>query len=166
MSTASNSESWSTRRPEAAADGQHPNWCRWTWAITQNLISGNVIDIKYRSDGDLTSADIQTDSANEQCCGSDAAMGETIQIGRMTWVVRSRSIPLWKEEDEQDQVVELEATDRFGANGITVVSINQITADTLVETFRPGEGANDNHVSLTATPLSKQARTSLTDPRV
>ena len=124
------------------------------------LISGNVIDIKYRSDSDLTSADIQTDSANERIAADQMLqLGETIQIGRMTWVVRSRSIPLWKEEDEQDQVVELEATDRFGANGITVVSRSQITADTLVETFRPGEGgASDNHVGLAATPLSKQAR--------
>ena len=34
-----------------------------------------------------------------------------------------------------------------------------ITADTLVEQFKPGEGgASDSHVGLAATPLSKQAR--------
>ena len=86
-------------------------------------------------------------------------LGETIQIGRMTWVVRSRSIPLWWEEDEQDQTIELEATDRFGAAGITVVNRGQVTADTLVRQFKPGEGGdNDAHVGLAATPLSKQAR--------
>lgn len=126
----------------------------------QYLISGNRIDIKYRSDADLTSADIQTASANERVAADETLqLGETIQIGRMTWVVRSRSIPLWKEEDEQDQTIELEATDRFGAPGITVVNRGQVTADTLVKQFRPGEGGdNDAHVGLAATPLSKQAR--------
>ena len=130
------------------------------WRV-QYLISGNRINIQYRSDADLTSADIQTDSANERVAADQTLqLGETIQIGRMTWVVRSRSLPLWKEEDEQDQIIELEATDRFGAPGITVVSRSQITSDTLIQTFRPGEDSADNanHVGLAATPLSKQAR--------
>ena len=55
----------------------------------QYLISGNRIDIKYRSDADLTSADIQTASANERGAADETLqLGETIQIGRMTWVVR------------------------------------------------------------------------------
>ena len=67
------------------------------WRV-QFLISGNLIDIKYRSDTDLTSADIQNASANERTTADEILqLGETIQIGRMTWVVRSRSIPIcWK----------------------------------------------------------------------
>lgn len=130
------------------------------WEV-KYLISGRKIEIQFRSDAEVNSSDIQNESANERAAADQSLqLGETIQIGRMTWVVRSRELPIWREEDEEDQVIILQATDRFGAPGITVCKKDDLKAKTLVNAFRPGESAEDNakHIGLAATPLSKQAR--------
>ena len=131
------------------------------WKI-KFMISGVIIDVNYDGDNDVNSTDIQNASANERIAADNMLqLGETIQIGRLTWVVRTRSLPIWKPEDELDQVIELEAVDRFGAGGITVLHINQIKNKTIVMTFIPGEasdiGDNVGHVGLASTCVAKQA---------
>ena len=128
----------------------------------QFLISNDKFEIKFDpEEGGVNSEDLQSTSRNDRARADDLLpLGETIQMGRMTWVVRSRSQKIWT-EDSDDQIVELEAIQRFGTPFITVVPENMVrdtNNNVLAVVAKPGENLTaTNHVGLAASAVSHQA---------
>lgn len=127
------------------------------------LISAVKFDYEFEGgDAGVNSQDIQNSSANERARADDILrIGEVVGIGRFSFVVRSRSLQLWTTDAKSDQVIELEAIERFGSPFITF-SPNRMLIDTkaryLAKIAEPGKNLNENtHIGLASTPLSEQA---------
>ena len=126
------------------------------------LISSRKFDKTYTpKKGGVTQQDQQSRSVNDRARADDLLqLGETIQIGRMTWVVDSRALPIWQ-EDGGDQVIELKCVERFGTPFITFASVAMITdnfSNVLQRQAEPGQNLDaTNHVGLAASPLAYQA---------
>jgi hypothetical protein len=126
------------------------------------LISSRKFDRVYVPErGGVTQQDQQSRSTNDRARADDLLqLGETIQIGRMTWVVDSRALSIW-EEDGGDQVIELECVERFGTPFVTFATVAMITdnfSEVLQRQAEPGQNlTRANHVGLAASPLAYQA---------
>ena len=123
------------------------------------LISSGKFELNYGAG--VTQQDMQSRSINDRARADDLLqLGETIQIGRMTWVVENRMIPVWT-EDTGDQIITLKCVERFGAPFVTFAStamIQDTQNSVLQKTARPGENLTAaNHVGLAASPLAVQA---------
>jgi hypothetical protein len=126
------------------------------------LISVLEFDYKYNpTEGGVTQQDLQSRSVNERARADDLLqLGETIQIGRMTWVIEKRHVPVWT-EDGNEQIIELKCVERFGTPFITLASKLMIfdkDSRYLQRIAKPGENLNSkNHIGLAASPLAYQA---------
>ena len=87
------------------------------------LISSRKFNENYDpTEGGVNQEDIQSRSVNDRARADDLLqLGETIQIGRMTWVVEFRAIPIWR-EDGGNQIIELRCIERFGTPFVTFAS--------------------------------------------
>ena len=128
------------------------------WKV-KYLISDTEFDMTYRSDDEsVNSKDIQNASVNERVAADQSLqLGETIQVGRMTWVVRNRSKELYR-EGEGSLEIELEAIERFGTPFITVIKRDMVTKQTVLKVAEPGKNLTaTTHVGLGASVVAKQA---------
>ena len=105
--------------------------------------------------------DVQNSSVNERARADDLLqVGETINIGRTVWVVRSRSQQLW-EISGNLQLIELECIETYGYRFITVNwsrMIDPMASGPLRKVAKPGENlTTTNHIGLASTPLGHMA---------
>jgi hypothetical protein len=117
-------------------------------------ISGTVIDVDFdeRNTG-VNTSDLNNTSEQERSQADNLLqLGETFQIGRMTWVVIERSADLWRPGNEQ--YITLRCVERFGAPFITVAPKSMINAPSL--NFGV-DFTTTNHIGLASTPLGYQA---------
>lgn len=69
-------------------------------------------DLYSTDDRKISVEDINTYLNEERIAADDALqIGELFMIGRTTWQVTGRNIPIWRPEDEQDQLVTLKCID-------------------------------------------------------
>ena len=125
------------------------------WQV-QYLISGTVIreDGLRESETGISVKDLNNASEQERAIADDQLqLGETIQIGRLTWKVIGRSIDIWRPGLQQE--ITLEAVEKFGQPVVVVMPHSLITSSTINVV---GHGfSTTNHVGLAATPLGYQA---------
>jgi hypothetical protein len=106
--------------------------------VAKFTISGAQLPVNlYTSDNrNVTIDDINTTLNEERNAADDALqIGDLFMIGSTTWQVISRSIPIWRKEDNKDQVIELKCIDinSPAVNKIGFVSSYMLTADVLYD---------------------------------
>ena len=146
-----------TQRSEVAVDVG--------WRV-KFLISAAKFEYEFTGwDGgtaEVTAQDIQNSSVNERIRADDILrVGEIVGIGRFSFVVKSRSLQLWTADAKSDQVIELEAVQRFGTPFITLIPRRMLTdtnSSVLAMMAEPGKNLDENtHVGLASSPLAQQA---------
>lgn len=66
-------------------------------------------------------------SASRRAADEYLQIGETVMIGRTTWVVRSRSMPIWLDDDVSRQDILLECIETFETDAVGSASIGMIS---------------------------------------
>ena len=66
-------------------------------------------------------------SSSRRAADEYLQIGETVMIGRTTWVVRSRSLPIWIDDGASRQDIELECVETFGTDAVGSTSIGLIS---------------------------------------
>lgn len=125
------------------------------WQV-QYVISGTVLydrGLRENETG-VSLKDLNNASEQERAIADDQLqLGETIQIGRLTWKVIERQIPIWR--PEKTQVITLECVQKFGLPIVVVCPWSLLTSTTINrygKTF-----TTKNHVGLAGTPLGYQS---------
>lgn len=125
------------------------------WQV-QYLISGSVLEDSRLNEDEtgVSLKDLNNASEQERAIADDQLqLGETVQIGRLTWKVIGRSRQIWRPKEAQE--ITLEAVEQIGLPIVVVLPHSLITRTTI---NRYGREFNaTNHAGLDSTPLGYQA---------
>jgi hypothetical protein len=100
----------------------------------QFVISKQQLAASYYAAGNVKIEDINS-ALNEERIAADGALqvGELFMIARTVWQVTSRSLPLWRPEDNRDQIISMKCIDIVGRNIIGIVSHAALVRDYLTD---------------------------------
>lgn len=125
------------------------------WQV-QYLISDSVLKDSGLKEDDtgVSLKDLNNASEQERAIADDQLqLGETVQIGRLTWKVIGRSRAIWRPGETQE--ITLEAVEQFGAPAVSVLPRSLIVSTTINRYGRTF--GTTNHAGLESTPLGYQA---------
>ena len=106
--------------------------------VAKFTISGKQLPVDlYTADNrNVTIDDINTALNEERIAADDALqIGDLFMIGSTTWQVITRSLPIWRKEENKDQVVELKCIDISppSVNKVGFVSAYMLNTDVLYD---------------------------------
>ena len=135
---------------------------------TFTIDGGKIPEGLYKGPNrEVTVDDINSATEEMRNAADDALqVGELFMIGRTTWQVISRSLPIWRLEDGKTQTIKLKCIDVNppATNTIGLVSKRMITADYLSDSLDNG-ASNQFNAGAAFFPLMKVAKATVRNTR-
>ena len=135
---------------------------------TFTIDGGKIREDLYKGANREVSVDDINDATEEMRNAADDAMqvGELFMIGRTTWQVISRSLPIWRLSDGKTQTIKLKCIDvnAPASNNIGLVSNRMLTADYLSDSL-DNTASNQYNAGAAFFPLMKVAKATVRNTR-